>query len=76
MLQQFNDILNTVFSSPPTVAIIVGTLLDNTLEAKRTINDRGVPWWVPFVAKRGDGRNEEFYSYPLRINEFIPSRFL
>ncbi|KAI9113344.1 hypothetical protein K1719_015869 [Acacia pycnantha] len=71
----FNDILNTIFSSPPTVAIIVGTILDNTLEAKRTTNDRGVPWWVPFQAKRGDVRNEEFYSYPLRINEYIPSRF-
>ncbi|XP_028757640.1 nucleobase-ascorbate transporter 3 [Neltuma alba] len=66
----FNDILNTIFSSPPTVAIIVGTLLDNTLDAKRTANDRGVPWWVPFQARKGDSRNDEFYSYPLRLNEY------
>lgn len=72
----FNNILNTIFSSPPTVAIIVGTLLDNTLEARNTGNDRGIPWFVPFQRRKGDSRNEEFYSYPLRINEYIPTRFL
>ncbi|XP_061355969.1 nucleobase-ascorbate transporter 3 [Gastrolobium bilobum] len=72
----FNDILNTIFSSPPTVAIIVGTVLDSTLDAKHTAVDRGVPWWVPFQNKKGDVRNDEFYRYPLRLTEFIPSRFL
>ncbi|KAF7817527.1 nucleobase-ascorbate transporter 3 [Senna tora] len=72
----FNDILNTIFSSPPTVAIIVGTLVDNTLEAKHTANDRGVPWWMPFQNRKGDVRNDEFYSLPLRINEYMPTRFL
>lgn len=73
---QFNDILNAIFSSSPAVAIIVGTLIDNTLEAKHTANDRGVPWWVPFQKRKGDVRNDEFYSLPLRINEFMPTRFL
>ncbi|KAJ7958111.1 Nucleobase-ascorbate transporter [Quillaja saponaria] len=72
----FNDILNTIFSSPPTVAIIVGTVLDNTLDARHTINERGIPWWVPFQNRKGDARNEEFYSLPLRINEYMPTRFL
>ncbi|XP_054818532.1 nucleobase-ascorbate transporter 3 [Prosopis cineraria] len=72
----FNDILNTIFSSSPAVAIIVGTLVDNTLEAKHAANDRGVPWWVPFQNRKGDVRNDEFYSLPLRINEYIPTRFL
>ncbi|XP_073059505.1 nucleobase-ascorbate transporter 3-like [Primulina eburnea] len=72
----FNDILNTIFSSPPSVALIVGTLLDNTLEAHHSFEDRGLPWFVPFQRRKGDSRNEEFYSYPLRINEYIPSRFL
>lgn len=72
----FNDILNTIFSSPPTVATIVGTFIDNTLEARHSIDDRGVPWLVPFQRRKGDSRNDEFYSYPLRINEYIPSRFL
>ncbi|CAK9157461.1 unnamed protein product [Ilex paraguariensis] len=71
---QFNDILNTLFSSPPTVALIVGTLLDNTLEAKHTGVDRGLPWWVPFQNRKGDSRNEEFYSFPHRFNEYIPTR--
>ncbi|KAK5831802.1 nucleobase-ascorbate transporter 3-like [Gossypium arboreum] len=71
----FNDILNTIFSSHATVAIIVGTLLDNTLEANH-VEDRGIPWWKPFQHSKGDVRTEEFYSYPLRINEYLPSRFL
>uniref|UniRef100_A0A2C9U1T9 Nucleobase-ascorbate transporter 3 n=1 Tax=Manihot esculenta TaxID=3983 RepID=A0A2C9U1T9_MANES len=72
----FNDILNTIFSSPPAVAMITGTLLDNTLDARHTINDRGIPWWKPFQHRKGDVRTEEFYSLPLRINEWLPSRFL
>ncbi|XP_073263506.1 nucleobase-ascorbate transporter 3 isoform X2 [Populus alba] len=72
----FNDILNTLFSSPPTVAMIVGTLLDSTLEARQTINDRGIPWWKPFQSRKGDVRTDEFYSMPLRINEWMPTRFL
>ena len=70
---QFNDILNTIFSSPPTVAIIVGTLIDNTLEAKRTASERGLPWLVPFQRRNGDSRNDEFYSLPMRFHEYIPS---
>lgn len=73
---QFDDILNTIFSSPPTVALIIATLLDNTLEARRTVEERGLPWLLPFHHRKGDSRNDEFYSYPLRINEYIPTRFL
>ncbi|GAY39440.1 hypothetical protein CUMW_044390 [Citrus unshiu] len=72
----FNDIWNTIFSSPPTVAMIVGTVLDNTLDARDTVADRGLPWWKPFQHRKGDSRNDEFYSFPLRINEYIPTRFL
>ncbi|KAJ4824047.1 N-terminal acetyltransferase [Turnera subulata] len=71
----FNDIWNTIFSSPPTVAMIVGTVLDNTLDASHTINDRGIPWWKPFQHRKGDVRTEEFYSLPLRVHEWIPTRF-
>lgn len=72
----FNDILNTIFSSPPTVAIIVGTLLDNTLDPRRFHDDRGIQWLVPFHHWKGDSRNEEFYNLPLRINEYMPTRYL
>ncbi|XP_058069288.1 nucleobase-ascorbate transporter 3 [Magnolia sinica] len=80
----FNEIFNSIFSSPPTVALIVGTLLDNTLDAKQTAVDRGLPWWAPFQTRKGDVRNEEFYSYPLNIKHhfsfptrffYIPTRF-
>ncbi|OVA10506.1 Reticulon [Macleaya cordata] len=70
----FNDILNTIFSSPPTVAMLVGTLLDNTLDARATVDDRGLGWWVPFQNRNGDMRNEEFYSYPIRIHEAAQRR--
>lgn len=72
----FDDILNTIFSSPPTVALIVGTLVDNTLEARHSVEERGLPWLIPFQRRKGDSRNDEFYGYPLRISEYIPSRFL
>ncbi|PWA61436.1 Xanthine/uracil/vitamin C permease [Artemisia annua] len=72
----FNSILNTIFSSPPTVAMIVGTILDNTLDAHDARDDRGVGWWHPFQHRKGDSRNEEFYSFPLRINEYMPRRSL
>ncbi|GAB4851983.1 N-terminal acetyltransferase [Ancistrocladus abbreviatus] len=72
----FNDILNTIFSSPTAVAMIVGTLLDNTLEARDAVNDRGVPWLLPFQYRKGEMRNEEFYSLPFNINEYMPTRFL
>ncbi|KAG9458417.1 hypothetical protein H6P81_002925 [Aristolochia fimbriata] len=40
----FDDILNAIFSSPPTVALMARTLLDNTLDATDTAIDRGLPW--------------------------------
>ncbi|KAG6626654.1 hypothetical protein I3843_15G060800 [Carya illinoinensis] len=71
----FDNIVNTIFSSPPTVAIILGVLLDNTLEWKQTIQERGLPWLVPFQNRHGEARNAEFYGLPLRINEYMPTRF-
>ncbi|KAK9091994.1 hypothetical protein Syun_026905 [Stephania yunnanensis] len=56
----FNAILNTIFSSPPTVGLIVAVILDNTLEVEKSKKDRGMPWWVKFRTFRGDNRNEEF----------------
>lgn len=72
----FDDILNAIFSSAPLVALVVGTVLDNTLDAMNTASDRGLPWWVPFQRRNGDVRNEEFYSFPIRIHDFLPSRYL
>lgn len=75
---QFNDILNTLFTSAVTVAIIVATLLDSTLEMHNTAvdRDRGIPWWAPFQRKHGEVRNDEFYSYPIKFRDWMPSRYI
>eukprot|EP01018_Ginkgo_biloba_P015124 Gb_40643 [translate_table: standard] len=68
----FNDFLNTVFSSAPTVALIIAVFLDNTLEVEKSKKDRGMPWWVKFRTFKGDSRNEEFYTLPFNLNKFFP----
>ncbi|XP_010246467.1 PREDICTED: nucleobase-ascorbate transporter 2 [Nelumbo nucifera] len=68
----FNDFINTVFSSSPTVALIVAVFLDNTLDYKDTAKDRGMPWWARFRTFKGDSRNEEFYTLPFNLNRFFP----
>lgn len=69
---QFNDYINTIFSSPAMVGMIVAVFLDNTLEMKDAGKDRGMPWWLRFRAFKGDSRNEEFYSLPFNLNRFFP----
>ena len=69
---QFNAFLNTVFSSPATVSLIVAVFLDNTLDVEKSKKDRGMPWWVKFRTFRGDNRNEEFYTLPFNLNRFFP----
>lgn len=71
-LLQFNDYINTIFSSPPTVALFVAVLLDNTLDVRDAARDRGMPWWARFRTFRGDSRNEEFYTLPFNLNRFFP----
>ncbi|KAB5527659.1 hypothetical protein DKX38_021506 [Salix brachista] len=68
----FNAFLNTIFSSPATVGLIVAVFLDNTIEVERSKKDRGMPWWVKFRTFRGDNRNEEFYTLPFNLNRFFP----
>ncbi|KAF2284888.1 hypothetical protein GH714_031947 [Hevea brasiliensis] len=68
----FNAFLNTIFSSPATVGLIVAVFLDNTLEAEKSKKDRGMPWWVKFRTFKGDNRNEEFYTLPFNLNRFFP----
>ncbi|CAH1425787.1 unnamed protein product [Lactuca virosa] len=68
----FNAFLNTIFSSPPTVGMMVAVFLDNTLDVVNSKKDRGMPWWVKFRTFRGDNRNEEFYTLPFNLNRFFP----
>ena len=72
VLLQFNDYINTIFSSPPTVALIVAVFLDNTLDVSGTAGDRGMAWWARFRKFQGDSRNEEFYTLPFNLNRFFP----
>ncbi|CAL9756088.1 unnamed protein product [Musa acuminata subsp. burmannicoides] len=67
----FNDYINTIFSSPPTVALIVAVFLDNTLDFEDAAADRGMPWWRRFRTFKGDSRNEEFYTLPFNLNRFF-----
>jgi len=71
---QFDDFLNTIFFSSPTVALIVAVFLDNTLDYKDSAKDRGMPWWAKFRTFNGDSRNEEFYTLPFNLNRFFPPR--
>ncbi|KAJ3695738.1 hypothetical protein LUZ60_001115 [Juncus effusus] len=68
----FNDYINTIFSSPATVALITSVFLDNTLDVTDAARDRGMPWWVRFRTFKGDSRNEEFYTLPFNLNRFFP----
>ena len=69
---QFNDLINAIFSSPPTVGFIISVVLDNTLDASNRAKDRGMPWWARFRTFRWDSRNEEFYNLPFMLNRFFP----
>ncbi|KMZ59402.1 Nucleobase ascorbate transporter [Zostera marina] len=68
----FNEFVNTIFSSPPTVGLIVSIFLDNTLEVEKSSKDRGMIWWEKFRAFHSDSRNEEFYTLPFNLNRFFP----
>lgn len=68
----FNDFLNTIFTSAPTIALIIAVFLDNTLGVEKAKKDRGMPWWVKFRTFKGDSRNEEFYTLPFNLNKFFP----
>ena len=69
---QFNDYINTIFASPPTVALIIAVVLVNTLYVRDAAKDRGMQWWERFRTFRGDSRNEEFYTLPFNLNRFFP----
>lgn len=70
---QFNDLINTVFSSPATIGFIVSLVLDNTLRVRNGDRDRGMPWWARFRTFRGDNRTVEFYNLPFGLNRFFPA---
>ena len=64
LILQFNNIVQVIFSSPATVAIIVAYFLDFTLSRghSSTRRDSGRHWWEKFRTFNKDIRSEEFYS--------------
>ncbi|KAF8391833.1 hypothetical protein HHK36_022171 [Tetracentron sinense] len=68
----FDGFLNTIFTSAPTVALLVAVLLDNTIDVKASKKDRGMGWWAKFRNYKGDIRNEEFYALPFNLSRFFP----
>ncbi|CAN6303331.1 unnamed protein product [Urochloa humidicola] len=68
----FNDLVNTIFSSPPTVGFIISVVLDNTLEVRKKAEDSGMYWWARFRTFGGDSRTVEFYNLPFNLDRFFP----
>lgn len=75
---QFNNVVQVIFSSSATVAIIVAYFLDCTLSRGQssTRRDSGRQWWEKFRNFNKDTRSEEFYSLPYNLNRFFPSSWL
>ncbi|KAJ7946175.1 Nucleobase-ascorbate transporter-like protein [Quillaja saponaria] len=71
----FNNIVQVIFSSPATVALIVAFFLDCTLSRghSSTRRDSGRHWWEKFRYYNQDTRSEEFYALPMNLNRFFPS---
>ncbi|KAK4284467.1 hypothetical protein QN277_001296 [Acacia crassicarpa] len=71
----FNNIVQVIFSSPATVAIIIAYFLDCTLARGHpsTRRDSGRHWWAKFRYFKQDIRSEEFYALPFNLNRFFRS---
>ncbi|MFQ6630162.1 hypothetical protein Gotur_006907 [Gossypium turneri] len=71
----FNNVMQTIFSSPATVAIMVAFFLDCTLSYwhDSVRQDNGSHWWENFRSFNADTRTENFYSLPANLNRFFPS---
>ncbi|KAG4209207.1 hypothetical protein ERO13_A03G181800v2 [Gossypium hirsutum] len=71
----FNNVMQTIFSSPATVAIMVAFFLDCTHSYWHgsVRRDNGSHWWEKFRSFNADTRTENFYSLPANLNRFFPS---
>lgn len=75
LVTQFNNVMQTIFSSPATVAIMVAFFLDCTHSYWHDSirRDNGSHWWEKFRSFNADTRTENFYSLPANLNRFFPS---
>ncbi|KAK6160597.1 hypothetical protein DH2020_003978 [Rehmannia glutinosa] len=71
----FNDIMSVIFMSHATVAAIIALVLDRCLDygSNEARNDNGSYWWDKFMVYNKDGRTDEFYKLPGKLNRCFPS---
>ncbi|OWM79158.1 hypothetical protein CDL15_Pgr003329 [Punica granatum] len=71
----FNSIVQVIFTSAATVALIVALFLERTHSIGHgpVRRDSGRHWWAKFYTFEADVRSEEFYSLPYNLNRFFPS---
>lgn len=72
---QFNDMVSVIFMSHTTVAALVAFILDMTLsrEDDEARKDCGLPWWEKFSVYNADGRSDDFYKLPCKLNDLFPA---
>ncbi|CAO2819682.1 unnamed protein product [Amaranthus hypochondriacus] len=71
----FNESVGIMLVSSPVVAVLIGIVLDNTMnsEEEDSRNDSGKKWWERFIQFTKDIRNAEFYSLPFKLGNCFPS---
>ncbi|KAL9267430.1 Nucleobase-ascorbate transporter 7-like protein [Drosera capensis] len=70
----FNSMMQVIFTSPATVATILGLFLDLTIERHQhaTRLDSGRHWLEKFFSYKSDTRSEEFYALPANLDKYFP----
>ncbi|WVZ19789.1 hypothetical protein V8G54_007111 [Vigna mungo] len=71
----FNDMVSVIFMSHTTVAGLIAFVLDTTLTCENDAahRDSGLQWWEKFSVYNADGRNDDFYRLPCKLNDLFPA---
>ncbi|KAG5526292.1 hypothetical protein RHGRI_032542 [Rhododendron griersonianum] len=72
----FNTIVEIIFTSPTTVAVLIAVFLDWTIRPSRTdsgIFDNGRHWWERFRDFEKHPMSREFYYLPSGLTKYFPS---
>ncbi|KAG5526299.1 hypothetical protein RHGRI_032548 [Rhododendron griersonianum] len=75
-LIEFNTIVEIIFTSPATVAVLITVFLDCTIRTSRTdsgIFDNGRHWWERFRDFEKHPMSREFYYLPSGLTKYFPS---
>ncbi|KAF7113470.1 hypothetical protein RHSIM_RhsimUnG0124000 [Rhododendron simsii] len=72
----FNTIVEIIFTSPATIAVLIAVFLDCTIRPSRTdsgIFDNGRHWWERFRDFEKHPMSREFYYLPSGLTKYFPS---